>query len=55
LTAITQVVTANSPVDVGTTEAFQLRSMGLVKLQGNDVMPLCDLYRKYFCDRLGIN
>ncbi|MBD2429829.1 MULTISPECIES: AAA-like domain-containing protein [Fischerella] len=55
LAAIRQVITANSPVDVGTTEAFQLRSMGLVKLQGNDVMPLCDLYRKYFCDRLGIN
>ncbi|PLZ97918.1 adenylate cyclase [Fischerella thermalis CCMEE 5268] len=55
LAAIKQVVTANSPVEVGTTEAFQLRSMGLVKLQGNDVMPLCDLYCKYFCDRLGIN
>ncbi|PMB49802.1 adenylate cyclase [Fischerella thermalis CCMEE 5205] len=55
LAAIKQVVTANSPVEVGTTEAFQLRSMGLVKLQGNDVMPLCDLYCKYFCDRLGIH
>lgn len=54
LVAIKYVVTADIPVDVGTTEAFKLRSMGLVKFQGNKVMPLCDLYRQYFCDRLGI-
>ncbi|MBH8576899.1 AAA-like domain-containing protein [Nostocaceae cyanobacterium CENA369] len=54
LDAIKQVVTADCAVDVGTTEAFKLRSMGLVKFQGNDVIPLCDLYRQYFCDRLGI-
>jgi hypothetical protein len=26
--------------------------MGLVKLQGNEVMPRCDLYRQYFRVRL---
>lgn len=55
LDAIQQVVTADSPVDVGAEAAFKLRSMGVVKFQGNEVIPLCDLYRQYFCDRLGIN
>jgi serine/threonine-protein kinase len=51
--AAKQVVAANSPVEIKTAEAFKLRSMGLVKFQGNAVMPLCDLYRQYFRDRLG--
>ncbi|MBH8572057.1 AAA-like domain-containing protein [Nostocaceae cyanobacterium CENA369] len=55
LEAIKQVVTTNSPVDVGAEQAFKLRSMGLVKFQGNDVIPLCNLYRQYFLERLGIN
>lgn len=54
LAAVKQVMMANRPVDVGTTEAFKLRSMGLVKFQGNEVIPLCELYRQYFCDRLRI-
>jgi serine/threonine-protein kinase len=53
MAAVKQVVAANSPVEVKTAEAFKLRSMGLVKFQGNAVMPLCDLYRLYFRDRLG--
>ncbi|MBE9201854.1 MULTISPECIES: AAA-like domain-containing protein [unclassified Nodularia (in: cyanobacteria)] len=52
LAALKQVVLADEAVNVGTTEAFKLRSMGLVKFQGNKIMPLCNLYRKYFCDRL---
>ncbi len=55
LTAVKKLVAAKLPVDVGTTEAFKLRSMGLVKFKGNAVTPLCDLYRQYFCDRLGVN
>jgi hypothetical protein len=27
--------------------------MGLIHLEGNDITPRCDLYRKYFLDRLG--
>jgi serine/threonine protein kinase len=50
--AVKQVMAAESPIEIKTAEAFKLRSMGLVKLQGNAVMPLCDLYRLYFCDRL---
>jgi serine/threonine-protein kinase len=53
MAAVKQVVAANHPVEIKTAEAFKLRSMGLVKFQGNTVMPLCDLYRQYFRDRLG--
>ncbi|NMF63141.1 AAA-like domain-containing protein [Brasilonema octagenarum] len=55
VTAIKQVVAATHPVRVETGLAFKLRSMGLVKFQGNDVMPLCDLYRLYFREHLGGN
>lgn len=53
MAVVKQVMMANRSVDVGTTEAFKLRTMGLVKFQGNKVVPLCDLYRQYFGHRLG--
>ncbi|MBD2495395.1 AAA-like domain-containing protein [Nostoc sp. FACHB-280] len=52
LAALKQVMITDEAVDIGTVEAFKLRSMGLVKFRGNDVMPLCKLYQIYFCDRL---
>jgi hypothetical protein len=52
--AMRQVVTVNSPVRIDAGKASRLRNMGLVKYTGNDVLPLCDLYRLYFCDRLGV-
>ncbi len=52
LTAIKQVIAADSPVQIGAKEGFQLHSMGLVKFQGNLVAPRCELYRLYFSDRL---
>lgn len=52
LTAIKQVIAVDYPVPIGTKEGFKLPSMGLVKFQGNSVMPLCELYRRYFSDRL---
>lgn len=55
LLAMKQVVTANEPVRIDTGTAFKLRSMGLVKVKSNDVLPLCDLYRQYFRDRLRVN
>ncbi len=55
VTAIKQVVAVTHPVRIETGLAFKLRSMGLVKFQGNDVTPLCDLYRLYFRDNLGVN
>ncbi|NEP80338.1 MAG: adenylate cyclase, partial [Okeania sp. SIO3B3] len=52
LTAIKQIITIDYPIPIGTKEGFKLRSMGLVKFQGNLVMPLCELYRRYFSYRL---
>ena len=54
LTAIKQVVSSAKAVRLDSDLSFKLRSMGLVKLQGNDVIPACNLYRLYFCDRLGL-
>ncbi len=50
--AFAQVIEAAGPVQIGSTEAFKLSSMGLVKYQGNSVLPLCELYREYFQTRL---
>ena len=52
LTAIKQIITIDYPIPIGTKEGFKLRSMGLVKFKGNLVMPLCELYRRYFSYRL---
>jgi hypothetical protein len=53
-TAMRSVITSNQAIRLDPTLAFKLRSMGLVELQGNDVEPLCNLYRTYFRDRLGV-
>ncbi|MEM8503613.1 MAG: AAA-like domain-containing protein [Cyanobacteria bacterium P01_D01_bin.1] len=53
LAAFRQVIQVYRPVKIGSTEAFKLNSMGLVKYQGNEVVPLCELYRQYFQSRLG--
>jgi hypothetical protein len=55
LAAFKRVVAAEKAVDVGNTAAFKLRSLGLVKLRGNSVTPLCYLYRQYFGSRLEVN
>jgi len=55
LAAVKRVVAAKGPVRIETEEAFKLASMGLVRFQGNDVIPLCDLYRRYFRERLQIS
>ena len=52
LGAMKQVTASRRAVRLDTGLAFKLRSMGLVKFQGNDVIPLCDLYRLYFRERL---
>lgn len=51
-TTIQQVINSEKPVEIPTGDAFKLRSMGLIKFQGNAVMPFCGLYRQYFCHRL---
>ncbi len=51
-TAMKKVVEATSPVQLETMQSFKLQSLGLVRLEGNEVKPWCDLYAQYFCDRL---
>ncbi|MEL7510104.1 MAG: AAA-like domain-containing protein [Cyanobacteria bacterium J06554_1] len=46
------MIPAYRPVQIGSTEAFKLHSMGLVRYDGNSVVPLCGLYRQYFQSRL---
>jgi hypothetical protein len=50
--AVNRVIAGTGPVQIGMDESFKLRSMGLVKFQGNAVIPLCELYRCYFRHRL---
>jgi hypothetical protein len=54
LAAMKKVIHVAGPVKIGEKETFKLRSLGLVKFHGtgNEIVPLCDLYRKYFKDRL---
>lgn len=53
--AFREVVKTKNWVTIESERAFKLYSMGLVKLQGNSVMPRCDLYRQYFHQRLGLD
>ncbi len=55
LTAFKKVITADQPIQISSSEAFKLRSMGLVKIHGNLVEPLCNLYRDYFRGHLPSN
>lgn len=50
--ALAQVVNAPSPIELDLVQAFQLQSLGLVQLQGNQAVPSCNLYAHYFRDRL---
>jgi hypothetical protein len=50
--AMTKVVNSDNPVRVSSKEAFKLASMGLIKRQGNDIVPCAHLYSLYFRDKL---
>lgn len=47
-----EIAAANSPVQLKAIQAFKLDSLGLVKLQGNECVPRCELYRQYFRSHL---
>lgn len=51
-TAMKKVVEATHPVQLEPMQSFKLQSLGLVRLEGNEVKPWCELYARYFCDRL---
>ncbi len=46
--AFKDLVTSDRPLQLDSQIAFKLRSIGLVKFHGNQVLPMCDLYREYF-------
>jgi diguanylate cyclase (GGDEF)-like protein len=50
--ALQQVVAAQTSVTLDAIAAYQLDSMGLVQLEGNQAKPSCDLYRLYFRQQL---
>jgi DNA-binding Xre family transcriptional regulator len=52
MAAMREVVTADVAVRLRSDLAFKLNSMGLVKIDGNNCTPRCNLYEQYFRDRL---
>ncbi len=50
--AMLELVESDRPVRLAPVDSFKLKSMGLAKAVGNELAPLCDLYRLYFGDRL---
>ncbi|MBI4781679.1 MAG: AAA-like domain-containing protein [Oscillatoriophycideae cyanobacterium NC_groundwater_1537_Pr4_S-0.65um_50_18] len=46
--ALKAVMLSDRPVQLEPTQAYQLQSLGLVKLVGNQAAPRCALYRLYF-------
>jgi class 3 adenylate cyclase/transcriptional regulator with XRE-family HTH domain len=51
--ALTGVVMSKKPLALEPKQAFRLQSMGLVRVENQEVIPSCGLYRRYFSDRLG--
>lgn len=49
--AFQAAIAATAPVQLEPVKAYQLQSMGLVKLRGNAAEPRCSLYRNYFSCR----
>lgn len=52
---LSQVVNAENPIplsEVNRDRALQLKDLGLVQIQQDEVMPSCELYRRYFRQRL---
>ena len=50
--AFKQVIESEDAVTLDSILAYELESMGLVKLEANKTLPSCELYRLYFIDRL---
>ncbi|MCU0567547.1 MAG: AAA-like domain-containing protein [Oculatellaceae cyanobacterium Prado106] len=48
-----QILLAHHPIQIDSRSTYHLESLGLVQLQGDRVLPSCELYRLYFGDRLG--
>jgi DNA-binding Xre family transcriptional regulator len=51
--AFKKVVTTDASVQLEPMQVYRLQRMGLVQLDGNKVMPRCNLYRQYFRNSIG--
>jgi len=51
--AFKKAIDSAEPVKLEPIQAYQLQSMGLVKLSGDRLEPRCDLYYQYFSNNLG--
>ncbi|MBJ7298195.1 MAG: AAA-like domain-containing protein, partial [Dolichospermum sp.] len=50
--AMQQVINSDIPIQIDSTQALKLRSLGLIEFKGNEVQCLCNLYRFYFQERI---
>ncbi|PSB20381.1 hypothetical protein C7B65_08050 [Phormidesmis priestleyi ULC007] len=50
--AFESIVNSTTPISIEPAYVFQLYSMGLVEVEERGVIPSCELYRRYFRDRL---
>ena len=54
LEAFIELLISDRPLQLDSRLAFKLRSIGLVKFLGNQVVPMCELYYEYFRQSLRI-
>ncbi|NEQ12029.1 MAG: hypothetical protein F6K37_41080, partial [Moorea sp. SIO4E2] len=52
--AFKQTLITTEPVQLDAMATYKLYGMGLIKQHGNQVTPRCELYRKYFKERLEV-
>ena len=52
--AFKELLTSDRPLQLDSRLAFKLRSIGLVKFSGNQVVPMCELYYEYFRQSLRV-
>ena len=48
----TEVLAAKQGISLNPIEAYKLESLGLIRLEGDRVLPRCELYRTYFAKQL---
>ncbi|VXD15532.1 conserved hypothetical protein [Planktothrix serta PCC 8927] len=48
VTTYQQIIATTHPIKIEQVKAFKLKSMGLIHINGNQVIPSCELYRQYF-------
>ncbi|CAN1213329.1 GGDEF domain-containing protein [Tumidithrix helvetica PCC 7403] len=51
--ALGQAIASNAPIEVDSSIAYKLSSLGVMQLQGDRIAFSCELYRRYFRSQLG--